>query len=519
MGRPRRVAAARCQDHPDGHVVSDGVYETRSGRRRRYKCTPPVGEPRRFSVVVTSHGTIARGWSPPPECPNTSPSPPVGVISPSSMRIVVDLPAPFGPTNPATPPSGRSRSISLTARRSPKFLAKPAVRIEAMCLPSQLDLRATRCGGLWHRRCRRACRRAGPGPGGTQDEGQEQQLESDGEAVEGEVGPGLLAGRVVHRDGDVECCHDEVDGAVDTGGQRRGEQDHEDRDRHEREPDDDRQRHQALLRCAGQLAESPLDAVGQLASPVLLSHGDLLGRYVPHGGSSCPRCWTSTPRTLSARADEAGGPPSQVLRATGHARLPLLQLPLQPPSFASTSATIERRQPCPRISRRPVTTSQTSHAARPATPTNSSGEPSAMARFPAPAKMHKLPPATPSSRCHGRVKPLAWVANAAPMKVAPSAGIASAKAAAWICQTSSKAGVGSARPSAASTTAMGVVWKRANTADSVAPAATASRDQSAPAPPRRCTSPCSPVTNNRSSGSFTASRPTETATTPRFSAW
>src|SRR4051794_30891049 len=31
-------------------------------------------------------------------------------------------------------------------------------------------------------------------------------------------------------------------------------------------------------RCAGQLAESPLDAVGQLASPVLLSHGDLLAR-------------------------------------------------------------------------------------------------------------------------------------------------------------------------------------------------------------------------------------------------
>src|SRR5215207_8377718 len=68
-----------------------------------------------------------------------------------------------------------------------------------MCLPSQLDLRATRCGGLWHRRCRRA----GPGPGGTQDEGQEQQLESDGEAVEVGVGPGL-AGRVVHRDVDVE---------------------------------------------------------------------------------------------------------------------------------------------------------------------------------------------------------------------------------------------------------------------------------------------------------------------------
>src|SRR5215207_4252001 len=121
---------------------------------------------------------------------------PVGVISPSSMRIVVDLPAPFGPTNPATPPSGRSRSISLTALRSPKSLVRPAVRIEAKGLPPRLDLGAVRCGGLWHRRRGRA----GPGPGGAQDEGQEQQLESDGEAVEGEVGPGLLADRVVYRD-------------------------------------------------------------------------------------------------------------------------------------------------------------------------------------------------------------------------------------------------------------------------------------------------------------------------------
>ena len=39
-----------------------------------------------------------------------------------------------------------------------------------------------------------------------------------------------------------------------------------------------------------------------------------------------------------------------------------------------------------------------------------------MARLPAPAKMGKLPPATPSSRCHGRVKPLAWVAYAAPAR-------------------------------------------------------------------------------------------------------
>ena len=38
---------------------------------------------------------------------------------------------------------GTQGTLNRYHRRSPKFLAKPAVRIEAMCLPSQLDLRAT----------------------------------------------------------------------------------------------------------------------------------------------------------------------------------------------------------------------------------------------------------------------------------------------------------------------------------------------------------------------------------------
>lgn len=70
MGRPRQVAAARCVKHPDGHVVSSGVYETRSGRRRRYLCTPPLGEPHRFSVAIDVRGHVVQGWSPPPECPD-----------------------------------------------------------------------------------------------------------------------------------------------------------------------------------------------------------------------------------------------------------------------------------------------------------------------------------------------------------------------------------------------------------------------------------------------------------------
>ena len=103
-------------------------------------------------------------------------------------------------------------------------------------------------GGLWQRRRGRA----GPGPGGAQDEGQEQQLKSDGEAVEGEVGPGL-AGRIEDHDGDVQRCHDEVRGAVDSGGQRHGEQDHEARDGYDREPKGHKGRADGeLINAAGQ---------------------------------------------------------------------------------------------------------------------------------------------------------------------------------------------------------------------------------------------------------------------------
>src|SRR3954469_19914071 len=65
-------------------------------------------------------------------------------------------------------------------------------------------------------RGRRRCGAAGPGPGGAQDEGQEQHLESDGEAEEPGPVPGLTY-RLEHRDGDVERCYDEVRGAVHPG--------------------------------------------------------------------------------------------------------------------------------------------------------------------------------------------------------------------------------------------------------------------------------------------------------------
>ena len=45
--------------------------------------------------------------------------PDVGVSSPEMQPIVVDLPAPFGPSSPKTSPAFAVRLTSLTATRSP----------------------------------------------------------------------------------------------------------------------------------------------------------------------------------------------------------------------------------------------------------------------------------------------------------------------------------------------------------------------------------------------------------------
>jgi hypothetical protein len=74
------------------------------------------------------------------------------------------------------------------------------------------------------------------------------------------------------------------------------------------EPDTHRQREQPLLRGPGQLAERLLHPHRQ--------RRDLINQYLLHGGSSCLG-WTSAPSTLPTGADGAGGPPPQLLRATG----------------------------------------------------------------------------------------------------------------------------------------------------------------------------------------------------------
>src|SRR3954453_15914202 len=57
--------------------------------------------------------------------PRTVPAPAVGRTRPSSIAMVVVLPEPLGPTNPATTPRGSSRSRPETAVRWPYRLVRP----------------------------------------------------------------------------------------------------------------------------------------------------------------------------------------------------------------------------------------------------------------------------------------------------------------------------------------------------------------------------------------------------------
>lgn len=60
--------------------------------------------------------------------PSSSISPCVGRTNPSSIRIVVVLPDPLGPSMPSTAPSGSSRSTRSTATVLPYSLRRPLVR-------------------------------------------------------------------------------------------------------------------------------------------------------------------------------------------------------------------------------------------------------------------------------------------------------------------------------------------------------------------------------------------------------
>src|SRR5215471_3929223 len=68
--------------------------------------------------------------------PLTLTRPAVGASRPAIIRIVVDLPAPFGPRNPVTTPGRTTKSSPLTASLSPYRLLRFSTSIIACSLPS-----------------------------------------------------------------------------------------------------------------------------------------------------------------------------------------------------------------------------------------------------------------------------------------------------------------------------------------------------------------------------------------------
>src|SRR3954466_4042927 len=73
--------------------------------------------------------------------------PDVGRSRPSTRRIVVDLPAPFGPRNPVTRPGSTVAETSSTASLSPYRLVKPSRRITRATLAAAPSRGRRRKGG------------------------------------------------------------------------------------------------------------------------------------------------------------------------------------------------------------------------------------------------------------------------------------------------------------------------------------------------------------------------------------
>src|SRR5258705_10916362 len=81
---------------------------------------PSTSAPTRGSTEASEDGIAS---------PSIRMSPLVARARPSSKRIVVVLPDPFGPRNPNTEPRGTARSRESTARCRPNVLVKPTVSI------------------------------------------------------------------------------------------------------------------------------------------------------------------------------------------------------------------------------------------------------------------------------------------------------------------------------------------------------------------------------------------------------
>src|SRR5258705_8748378 len=74
-------------------------------------------------------GSASRSW------PSMTTRPAVGLSSPAMMRMVVVLPAPFGPRKPWISPLGTSKLTPSTAVNDPYFLTRPSTWIMDLLPP------------------------------------------------------------------------------------------------------------------------------------------------------------------------------------------------------------------------------------------------------------------------------------------------------------------------------------------------------------------------------------------------
>ncbi len=91
----------------DGYRLATMVM---SSRTLRYGMTPPT-----CSMAPTAPALIASAGV----LPNRDTVPASGLVRPSSMSMVVDLPAPFGPSSATVCPAGMVRSMPRTACTGP----------------------------------------------------------------------------------------------------------------------------------------------------------------------------------------------------------------------------------------------------------------------------------------------------------------------------------------------------------------------------------------------------------------
>src|SRR2546423_3255589 len=74
--------------------------------------------------------------------------PEVGSARPSSSRMVVDFPAPFGPRNPVMRPGASSKVRSLTAVTVPYRLVSASTAMVLMAVPPEVVVNVVRCTRL-----------------------------------------------------------------------------------------------------------------------------------------------------------------------------------------------------------------------------------------------------------------------------------------------------------------------------------------------------------------------------------